>query len=117
MSFAAYQAWYADRLTRRRATVRGYWRRQLRDVPPLDLPADVLAPSRTSGRGQRLRLEIAGDTTTAIQAAARAHHTSSFAILLGTWTALLFRLSGSRRITVGVASAGQSAMGKDTLVG
>jgi acyl transferase domain-containing protein/glutamate-1-semialdehyde aminotransferase/acyl carrier protein len=112
-----YNAWYAHRLAERRARAAAFWRGQLADVTPLTLPTDIPRPPRSRGIGRRLRQTLQAADIAALTAFCRGHHCSSFMVLLAAWQALLARLSGQSQIVLGIAGAGQAAMGVERLVG
>ncbi|MDB5370363.1 MAG: non-ribosomal peptide synthetase, partial [Roseomonas sp.] len=114
---AAYNAWYAKALAERGPRVRQFWLGRLGAVPTLTLPGDTLRPARRGFTGARLRRSLGADDLVALKALCRRRQCSAFTVLLATWAELLSSLSGQRRFAIGVASAGQSAMGAERLVG
>ncbi|HEX4369074.1 MAG TPA: condensation domain-containing protein, partial [Rhodopila sp.] len=109
-----YNTWYTNRLTERRQQAASFWRARLADITPLALPTDIPRPPRSRGIGRRLRQTL---DAAALTAFCRSHRCSSFMVLLAAWQALLARLSGQQQITIGIAGAGQAAMGAERLVG
>jgi amino acid adenylation domain-containing protein len=96
----------------------GYWRRQLSDVPALELPTDRprLASVQTH-RGERQRLKLPKPLTQALEGLARMEGATLFMVLLAAWQVLLSRYSGQEDIAVGTPIAGRNRTGDEGLIG
>ncbi|MFI1848328.1 amino acid adenylation domain-containing protein [Streptomyces sp. NPDC020480] len=83
-----------------------YWSGKLAGVPPLlELPTDRPRPAEQDHSGDRVRLEIGPELTTALKAVTEEHGGSLFATLLTGWSIVLSRLSGQRDLVVGTPTA------------
>ncbi len=82
-----------------------YWARQLRDLPPLELPTDHPRPSAPSLRGKVFTWEFSPDLTAALESLARSEGMSVFMILVAALQAVLHRYTGQDDFAVGTMFA------------
>lgn len=96
---------------------RRYWLERLSDPPaPLLLPTDltgITSENDTVSVSHTLSREL----FSRIKTFGKERRLTLFHILLGTWDALLYRLSGQTDFLVGVPFCGQAALGQPSLVG
>ena len=108
----------ANRETADFAGVESYWMQQFAQLPPvLDLPTDRPHPAVKTFQGSTYRTRIDAETYKTIKQAGAKQGCTLFSTLLGSFTALLHRLSGQDDIVIGIPTAGQSMLDDGTLVG
>jgi amino acid adenylation domain-containing protein len=108
----------ANRETADFAGVESYWMQQFAQLPPvLDLPTDRPHPAVKTFQGSTYRTRIDADTYKLIKQAGAKQGCTLFSTLLGSFAALLHRLSGQDDIVIGIPTAGQSMLDDGTLVG
>jgi iturin family lipopeptide synthetase A len=94
-----------------------YWARQLEGAPfRVDLPTDRPRPKALSGRGDAVLFTISADVRTEVEAFARRHGATPFAVTTATLGLLLSRLSGQSDIVVGVPYANRERRALEDLV-
>ncbi|MDR6978338.1 amino acid adenylation domain-containing protein [Streptomyces sp. 3330] len=117
---------YADHAQAQRDAVLGgelavqedYWKRVLRDAPPvLELPAEGPRPAEQDYDGARVEFDLDPDVTAALRSLAREHGATLFVTVLTGWAILLSRLSGQEDIVVGSPVAGRRGPGAAGLIG
>ncbi|MCP4697852.1 MAG: hypothetical protein GY862_13520, partial [Gammaproteobacteria bacterium] len=74
-------------------TQRDYWKRQLAELPPLNLPTDRTRPPLQSFRGARLPFRLSGQLTAALNELSRQSGATLFMTLLAGFAVLLSRYS------------------------
>ena len=94
-----------------------YWRDQLRDVPPLDLPTDRPRPPVLGFRGGSCNFQLTAETLQSLETLTREHRATTFMALLAAFAALLQRYSGEERIAVGSPIAGRDRIEIEGLIG
>ena len=108
---------YADYSTWQRETLAGpegerlwkYWQGKL--APPrehLDLPIDRPRPARQTLRGASHSVELGARVAEQLKEIARAEATTPFVVLLASFQAFLFRLTGAEDVIVGTPFLGRS---------
>lgn len=100
------RAWLA---TEQADAFRDWWRDYLRDVPPLNLPTDRLAPKVRNYRGATVDFELSDALGQAIDGLAQEAGCTPFVVLLAAWSTLLSRYSGQRSFAIGTLTAGRNA--------
>ncbi len=78
-----------------------YWRDQLANLEPLELPLDRQRPATHSFRGAGLSLAVDADLTMALEELSRRCGVSLFMTLLGSYAVVLQRMSGQGDLVVG----------------
>ncbi len=108
IQYADYACWQRRSIAaEQREKDLAYWRRQLADLPTLDLPAD--RPRRAlSFRGAMHPFRLANDLTTALRELGRGAGTTLFQTLLAGFAVLLHRYSGQPDIPIGSVLGGRS---------
>jgi len=95
-----------------------YWLKQLSgQLPVLELPSDRPRPALKTYNAAREDWKLDAALVTALKRTGAKARCSFFTILLAGFEVFLHRLSGQTDLIVGVPSAGQSANGKEGLVG
>jgi amino acid adenylation domain-containing protein len=107
----------ARALSHREPALLEFWRRQLFDLAPLELPTDRPTPAVRSRRGARVPLRLDGGLTGAVAELAREERTTPFVVLLTALKAVLARHTGQRDIAVGTPVANRSLAETHGLLG
>ncbi len=86
-----------------------YWRSQLLNVSPLNLPVDYARPVVQSMRGSSVDFIIDARISRKLNMLGQANNSTLFMVLLSAFKVLLYRYSGNRDLCVGspVANRGQ----------
>ena len=93
-----------------------YWRRQLADLPTVDLPTDRPRPAEASTDGRTIIVTMPDDLTAAVRATARGESASEFMVLLAAFQVLVHRLTGAVDIPVGVPIANRHWLESESLI-
>ncbi|MFO0572465.1 MAG: amino acid adenylation domain-containing protein [Polyangia bacterium] len=106
LQYADYAAWERRALNAEvLAPHLAYWRRQLADLPALQLPTDHPRPARGSFRGARLPLHLPPALADGLGALAQREGATLYMALLASFAALLHRYTGQEDLAVaGVVS-------------
>ncbi len=105
---------YADYVRWQRAFVAGpdgerqfaYWREQLRALPPpLELPVDRARAPTQSAKGGACNFSLGAELVASLKRVALAENATFFTVLLASYKALLYRLTGQDDLLVGVPVA------------
>jgi amino acid adenylation domain-containing protein len=116
--FGDYALWQRGRLDGGAlAADRDFWRGELADVPPLDLPADRPRPAVIGFGGAAHAFHWDRSRAERIGAVARAHGASPYMLLLAAYQVLLARVSGQRDFAVGSPVAGRPHRELERVVG
>ena len=94
-----------------------YWRRQLADLAPLDLPADRSRPAVQSHRGAFHTVHLDQALTNAVHGFCRSHSVTPFMTLLAAFKALLARYAQAEDIAVGTYIANRDREELEPLIG
>jgi len=94
-----------------------YWRRQLTELPILELPTDHPRPAVQTHRGARQSLELPHSLSEALNDLSRQEGVTLFMVLLGAFQVLLSRYSGQEDIVVGTPIAGRNRAETEGLIG
>jgi amino acid adenylation domain-containing protein len=95
-----------------------YWLGRFEPAPDaLDLPTDRARPAMRTVASERVDRPMPLELVTALKKAGAKNGASFFVTLFSAFGVLMARLSGQRDMVVGVPAAGQSATGKEMLVG
>ena len=86
-------------------------------IPVLQLPTDRSRPARRTFASRREDLLLEAPLVSSIRQYGGRLGASLFATMFSMFSGLIARLSGSDEVVVGVPAAGQSATGKEALVG
>ncbi len=94
-----------------------YWRRQLADLMPLELPTDRPRPVRHSSRGNSLRFVVSAELTDKLRELARMEGATLYMLLLAAFLTLLSRYTGQDDLAVGTPVANRDRMEIEPLIG
>jgi amino acid adenylation domain-containing protein len=94
-----------------------YWKKQLTDVAPLQLPTDRPRPSRPSYQGARESIELSRELTQGLKTLSRRHDVTLYMTLLAAFQTLLFRYTAQDDIAVGSPIAGRTREETEGLIG
>lgn len=94
-----------------------WWREQLTDVAPLELPLDRPRSAVRSTEGAAYRFELPEPLIARVKEIAGAQDATLFMALTAAVKAIFARYSGQRDIAVGTATAGRGHGGLERLVG
>jgi len=94
-----------------------YWRRQLRELPVLDLPSDRPRPPVQTFQGSMYAFKLSPSATDAVRRASRKDGTTVFQMLIATFAALLGRYSGQDDFSIGSVTAGRDRPETMSLLG
>jgi amino acid adenylation domain-containing protein len=94
-----------------------FWRRQLAELRPLDLPVDRTRPILPSLNGALCLVPIPASLLAVIGQLGRASGTTLFTTMLATFATLLHRITGQDDIAIGVPVAGRGQGATEGLVG
>ncbi len=119
IQYADYAAWQRDRLKGEILdTQLSYWKKQLENLPTLQLPTDWPRPAVQSFRGARHSLVLSQDLTDKLRVLSRKEGVTLFMVLLAAFQALLNRLTGQEDdIVVGSPIAGRNRSEFEDLIG
>ncbi|HXU46379.1 MAG TPA: amino acid adenylation domain-containing protein, partial [Thermoanaerobaculia bacterium] len=94
-----------------------FWRRELEEVPSLDLATDRPRPALPRFRGGRASVALAPTLAEALAALARSASATPFMLELAVWGALLARWSGQIDFALGTPVANRDRAELEPLVG
>jgi amino acid adenylation domain-containing protein len=116
--YADFVAWQREILAgERRAPLEDYWRRQLADLPPLELPTLGRRPALRSSRGASLPVHLRPELAEAVLDFGRRWRVTPFQILLAGFFELLHRYGGQEDFAVGTPAANRRKREFEPLVG
>ncbi|HEX6288305.1 MAG TPA: condensation domain-containing protein, partial [Herpetosiphonaceae bacterium] len=116
---------YADYAVWQRAWLQGavleqqldYWRQQLADLAPLDLPTDRPRPATPSDRGAHTGFLVPAALTSELHRLSQQAGTTLYMTLLAALQTLLYRYSGQTDIAIGTPIAGRVRPELESLIG
>jgi len=94
-----------------------YWRRQLANLPVLELPADRPRPVEITYRGARCPLLIEGADFEHLTVCAEQHGATIFMLLLTVWSILLHRYTGQCDLPIGSPFGSRTHRELEPLIG
>ena len=94
-----------------------YWRTQLADAEPLDLPTDRVRPAVQAYDAATVGLRVDPDTAARVRALASETGATPYMIVLAVYGLLLARLAGRPDIVIGSPVAGRTAPELEPLIG
>ncbi|MFE1294067.1 MupA/Atu3671 family FMN-dependent luciferase-like monooxygenase [Streptomyces sp. NPDC058731] len=92
-----------------------YWRRELADAVPLDLPTDRPRSAGHTVRGATLVHEVGGELRDAVHGVARAEGCTPFMALLGAVAAVLGRFAAQDDVVIGTAVSNRPEGAEDVV--
>jgi amino acid adenylation domain-containing protein len=116
---------YADFAVWQREQLRGrllddqlaYWRRQLSDLPELDLPFTRQRPEHPTFRGAIETISLPESVAAPLRALSRAEEATLFMTLLAAFSALLYRYRGQEDVVLGTGIANRGRKELEGLIG
>ena len=108
------RGWMRDRVL---AEKLAFWKVNLAEAPPIDLPTDHARPAVLSGRGARVPFALSAAATEALNEMAREQGATLFMVLLAAFTAWLRRESGQDDLVIGTSVANRQRHELEPLVG
>jgi amino acid adenylation domain-containing protein len=94
-----------------------YWKRQLNDLPILNLPTDRPRPARQSFRGARQSIALGQPLTKAINELSHRERATPFMTLLAAFQVLVYRYCGQEDVVVGSPIANRRRFELESLIG
>ena len=94
-----------------------YWKKQLNDIPILNLPTDRIRPARQTFRGARQSMALGQSLTQAINELSHREGVTPFMTLLAAFQVLLYRYSGQEDVIVGSPIANRRRTELESLIG
>ena len=116
---------YADYALWQRAWLQGeiletqlaYWKKQLADIPSLDLPTDYPRLARQTYQGAVLSMELPEELSQRLVALSQQEGVTVFMLLLTAFQVLLMRYTGKTDISVGTSIANRTRAEIEGLIG
>src|SRR5262249_44746209 len=107
--------WFEDEVLQQQGE---YWKKTLIGAPGLlELPADHARPARQDFAGDLVEWLLDDKLTAGLKALSRRHGTTLFMTFLGSWAALLGRLSGQSEVVIGSPMANRGRREIEKLIG
>ncbi|EPH41854.1 putative Linear gramicidin synthase subunit C [Streptomyces aurantiacus JA 4570] len=118
VQYADYAAWQRSWLADGRME-RGleFWRTELSDLSPAELPLDRPRPKTQSYAGNLLKFELHPDLARELRAFSTRENVTTFVTMLAVIDALLHLWAGHRDVVVGVATSGRTNPATHGLIG
>ena len=99
VQYADYAVWQREWLQGEvLETQLSYWRKQLENLPVLNLPTDRPRPAKQSFRGARQPISLPESLTAAVNELSRREGVTQFMTLLAAFQVLLYRYSGQEDV-------------------
>src|SRR4029453_7441506 len=94
-----------------------YWRKQLENLPVLNLPTDRTRPARQSYRGAKQPIILSESLTAAINELSKREGGTQLMALLAAFQVLLYRYTGQEDVVVGSPVANRNRTEIEGLIG
>ena len=94
-----------------------YWRQQLADLTPLQLPLDYPRPTMQTYDGQTLSVRISTELSQQLKQLSQKANVTLFTSLFSAFSLLLGRYSGQEDIAIGTPIAGRTNWKSEELIG
>ncbi len=118
LQYADYALWQREWLQGEiLETQLAYWKKQLGDIPVLQLPIDHSRPAMQTFRGAAQILLLSAAVTKALRALSRQEGATLFMTLLAAFKTLLYRYCNQESIIVGIPIAGRTESKLEGLIG
>jgi len=116
--FGDFAAWEREHLAGPRlGRLEGFWRRQLRDAPVLEVPTDHPRQAQMTFGGESLSRREPLALLDAIGEVARRAHATPYVVFTAALCELLHRLSGQDDFVIGAPSENRTMPGSEHMVG
>jgi amino acid adenylation domain-containing protein len=114
----AFSTYAREEASRDSSKESAYWLSRCEPVPePLELPTDYARPALRSVAADRVDLRLDPQLVQAVKKTGAKSGASFFVTLFAAFGVLMSRLSGQKDVFVGIPASGQSALGREMLVG
>ncbi|WP_039789669.1 condensation domain-containing protein, partial [Actinoalloteichus spitiensis] len=118
VQYADYAAWQRQQFADSRWTDElSFWRRQLADVAPLELPSDRPRSTTRTTAGANFSVELPAALLPALRKSAREQNASLFVVLAAVTKLLFARLSGSQDVALGTVTSGRESSELEEMLG
>ncbi|MDQ1026939.1 amino acid adenylation domain-containing protein [Streptomyces umbrinus] len=118
VQYADYAAWQRAELTGEVIDRHlGYWKGQLADLVPLELPTDRPRPAVRDGAGATVAFRIPDALAARLRGLAARHDSTLFTLFLAAYQSLLARYTGRTDIAVGTVVSGRGRPELQQLIG
>ncbi|MFC8667605.1 amino acid adenylation domain-containing protein, partial [Streptomyces sp. NPDC057199] len=118
VQYADYAAWQRAELTGEVVDRHlGYWKGQLADLVPLELPTDRPRPAVRDGAGATVAFRIPDVLAARLRGLAARHDSTLFTLFLAAYQSLLARYTGRTDIAVGTVVSGRGRPELQQLIG
>src|SRR5690349_17426820 len=94
-----------------------YWKKQLADLPALELPTDWTRPAVHSFRGANYLFDLSNDLSAKLKALSQRQNVTLFMALTAALQTLLYRYTGAQEIVVGTPIANRQRVELENLIG
>jgi amino acid adenylation domain-containing protein len=118
IQYADFSAWQEKQL-RSEALVKQmlYWKEQLRDIVPLELPTETGRSVKRSTRGKQANFSLGSELVRGLRKVVERHGATLYMTLLAGFATLLYRYTGQTDITIGSPMAGRTKSELEQLIG
>ena len=118
-AFREYARWLREKQTSPEfAATEDFWLKQFSTLPPaMELPSDHPRGNLRSYRGARCATMVPRELHETLKRFSAAQRCTLFTTMLAAFQVLLHRLTGQDDLVVGIAAAGQAAMGREDIAG
>ncbi|OQW95901.1 MAG: hypothetical protein BWK79_00780 [Beggiatoa sp. IS2] len=117
IQYTDFAVWQHQWLTTVLSDQVAYWKEQLTDLSPLQLPTDRPYPAIPSFKGARQCLSLSQELVKALKELSRKEGVTLFITLLTAFKTLLHRYTGQNDIAVGTVTAGRNHADLEPLMG
>jgi amino acid adenylation domain-containing protein len=118
IQYADYALWQREWLNGERLkTELSYWRQQLSDIAPLQLPTDFPRPKIQTFRGAKLSILVPSQLQESLTELAHRENSTLFMTVLAILKILMYRCASQPDITVGTPVAGRNQQELEPLIG
>jgi amino acid adenylation domain-containing protein len=118
IQYGDFSAWQRQWLSGARLeTQLDYWRRQLAELPQLELPTDRPRSAAQSFEGASVRVAFPPDVSERLREIGRSARVTPFMTLLALYSVLLARYAGQEEIVVGCPTANRGRRELEPLIG
>ena len=118
VDYSDYALWQREQLQGEALSqLLGFWREELKDLTPLELPSDRPRPMASSYRGDSVSLEIRPELVRRLRELCQSEQATMHMLLLAAFQVQLHRYTGQVDFGVGVPFSGRDESQVDGLVG
>ncbi|MGW7574648.1 amino acid adenylation domain-containing protein [Streptomyces sp. NPDC054765] len=118
VTYRDYAVWQREHCTQADLDAQlDYWKAELADIAPLELPTDRPRPAVRTTVGALHTFQVPGDVAQGLDALAAGHGGTLFSVLTAATQVLLSRHCGQRDVALGTVSVGRDRTELEPLVG